>query len=304
MLFWRTDVILRSSLLVLAMVSAGCSQPASVGDVTPGPSSAAVAEQDSVGYARPEMLVDPAWLVEHLDDPTIRVVDTRRAGYDESHIPGAVYLDISTSRDASNPPTFLPETEVFVQAIEMLGIGNQTRVIFYDDRAGVYGTRPWLVLRTLGHTDVAILDGGWDAWMREGHPTTSEVTNVARAEFEPQPDMAWIATAEDVRDAIDRPGTRIVDTRTVDEIEGRDLRGAERGGIVPSATAIYWEDTFDPELKTFRSAAELRALFSGLDPSDEIIAYCEGGGRSAHELFAMYLVGYDRVRLYRGSWDE
>ena len=241
-----------------------------------------------------------------LSDPTIRIVDTRNTGYEESHIPGAVPLDISTSRDASNPPTFLPSLEAFIEVIEAIGIGNDTRVIFYDDRGGVYGTRPWLVLRALGYTQAAILDGGWDAWMREGRPTTSEVTEVARARFEPRPDDAWIVTAEDVRDAIDRPGTRIVDTRTVDELEGRDLRGAKRGGIVPSAIAIYWEETLDSELKTFKPAHELRALFAshGLDPEDEIITYCEGGGRSAHELFVLHLVGYDRVRLYVGSWDE
>lgn len=294
-------------LVFLATVCPGCGEPASVREAAePTRSAQDAGPQDSVGYARPDMLVDPAWLGEHLSDPTIRIVDTRRAGYEESHIPGAVYLDIATSRDASNPPTFLPTQEAFIDAIEAIGIGNDTRVIFYDDRGGVYGTRPWLVLRTLGHTQVAILDGGWDAWMREGGPTTSEATEVARARFEPSRDMAWVATAEEVRDAIDRPGTRIVDTRTVDELAGRDLRGAKRGGIVPSAIPIYWEETFDPELKTFKPALELRALFAshGLAPTDEIIAYCEGGGRSAHELFVLHLVGYDRVRLYLGFWDE
>ncbi len=289
-------------VLALGLVASACGRPASVNDVASAePESAAATD---AGYTRPEMLVDTVWLAGHLDDPTIRIVDTRRAGYDESHIPGAVYLDIATSRDAENPPTFLPSAEAFTEELEAIGIGNDTRVIFYDDRGGVYGTRPWLVLRTLGHTEVAILDGGWDAWTREDLPTTAEPTEVTRTEFEPKPDMAWIVTAEEVRDAIDRPGTRFVDTRTVDELAGRDLRGATRGGIIPSATAIYWEETFDPELKTFRSASELRALFAALDPGDEIIAYCEGGGRSAHELFAMHLVGYDRVRLYLGSWDE
>ena len=294
-------------LVFLATVFPGCGDPASVREVTEPTRSAQEADvQDVVGYARPDMLVDTVWLGEHLSDPTIRIMDTRNTGYEESHIPGAVPLDISTSRDASNPPTFLPSLEAFIEVIEAIGIGNDTRVIFYDDRGGVYGTRPWLVLRALGHTQAAILDGGWDAWMREGRPTTSEVTEVARARFEPRPDDAWIVTAEDVRDAIDRPGTRIVDTRTVDELEGRDLRGVKRGGIVPSAIAIYGEETLDSELKTFKPAHELRALFAshGLDPEDEIITYCEGGGRSAHELFVLHLVGYDRVRLYLGSWDE
>ncbi len=293
--------------LLLAIFCTACGGSAPVTErEESAPATPAAEAQDAAGYARPNLLVDAAWLAAHLDDPGIRIVDARSAGYQESHIPGAVHLPISTSRDASNPPTYLPSPEAFIEAIEAIGIGSDTRVIFYDDRAGVYGTRPWLVLRTLGHTQAAILDGGWNAWMREGLPTTSEVTEVARARFEARPDTAWIATAEDVRDAIDRPGARIVDTRTVDELEGRDLRGAKRGGVIPSSTPIYWEETFDPELKTFKPASELRALFAshGLDPSDEIITYCEGGGRSAHELFAMHLVGYDRVRLYLGSWDE
>ena len=249
------------SLLLLATVCAGCSDQASVGEVTTPTRAVQEADgQDGDGYARPDLLVDTVWLVEHLNDPTIRIVDTRPNGYQESHIPSAVHLDISTSRDASHPPTYLPSSEAFIEVIEAIGIGNDTRVIFYDDRGGVYGTRPWLVLRTLGHTQAAILDGGWDAWTREGRPTTSEVTEVARARFVPRPDDAWIVTAEDVRDAIDRPGTRIVDTRTVDELEGRDLRGAKRGGIIPSAIPIYWEETLDPELKTFKPASELRAF--------------------------------------------
>ena len=102
-------------------------------------------------YAHPELVVTTDWLAAHLDDPNVRIVDTRTSGYEDGHIPGAVWLDIAASRDKNNPPTFLPELDTFVTTLEEIGISNDTHIVFYDDRGGIYGTRPWVLLRLLGH---------------------------------------------------------------------------------------------------------------------------------------------------------
>lgn len=258
------------------------------------------------GYARPEVLVETEWLEAHLGDADLRVVDTRTRGYEESHIKGAVWLDIEASRDKNRPPTYLPDLDVFVTTLEKLGISSGTRVVFYDDRGGVYGTRPWVLLRLLGHTNAAILNGGWPRWTSEGRPTSSQVPVVSRGDITVREEGRWIATAEDVAAAINREGVSVVDTRTADEIAGKDLRGNPRGGAVPSSTAIYWEDTLLVDGQTFKPAAEIGALFEshGLKPDEEIITYCQGGGRAAHELFVLYLMGYDHLRLYLGSWED
>ncbi len=265
-----------------------------------------VTAQEPQRYARPEMLVETTWLADHLDDQSIRIVDVRRDGYDDGHIPGAVWLDIAVTRDATNAPSFLPSPEAFARIMGELGISNETRVVFYDDRGGVYGARPWAVLNHFGHSNVSIVNGGWPKWVSERRPSTIEVPNAQVVTFTPTPARAWIATAEDVRRAIDDPLARILDTRTEAEIDGSDLRGIMRGGYVPSATAIHWEDTLEGEHQMFKSSAALYELFlgRGIKPTDSIVTYCEGGGRSAHELFVLSLLGYDDLRLYLGSWQD
>ena len=257
-------------------------------------------------YARPELLVTTDWLGLHLDDPNVRIVDTRTRGYEETHIPGAVWLDIAASRDKENPPTFLPELDTFVAKLEALGISNDTRVIFYDDRGGIYGTRPWVLLQLIGHENAAILNGGWPKWTAESRPASSETPNVARGALDVKRAERWVVTADDVAAAIDKPGTRILDARTEEEVAGIELRSNPRGGAIPSSTNLYWEDTLEGEFRSFKPADELTVLFEsyGLSTTDAIITYCQGAGRAAHELFVLYLMGYDDVRLYLGSMED
>ena len=117
-----------------------------------------------------------------------------------------------------------------------------------------------------------------------------------------------VATADDVRAAIAGRGVKIIDARTQAEIDGKDLRGIKRGGFIESSVSVYWEDTLDPALKTFKTANEIERLYRsrGITPSDEVLAYCQVGMRAAHDLFALALIGHDltRLRNYYGSWEE
>ena len=259
-----------------------------------------------MSYANPGLLVSTDWVAEHLDDPEVRIVDTRTRGYDDGHIPGAVYLELSASRDKENPPTFVPDLDTFAATIEALGISNDTHVVFYDDRSGVYGTRPWVLLRLIGHENASIVNGGWSKWVAEGRPTNADIPEVARGSLKVQRQDQWIATADDVEAAIDQPGMRILDTRDRAEYTGSDLQNNPRGGAIPSATHLFWEDTLEGEYQGIRPADELATLFEdhGLSKDDEIITYCQGGGRSAHELFVLHLMGYDNLRLYMGSMED
>ncbi len=258
------------------------------------------------GLSDPDLVVDTAWLAAHLDDPGVRVVDVRRQGYDEAHVPGAVWYDLGGTRDADNPPTFLPDPAQFSEAMGALGISNDTHVVFYDDRGGVYGSRPWAVLNYFGHSRISIVNGGWLKWLAERRATTTDMPVVARATFRIGASTNWIASADDVLRGIDDQNVRIVDVRTDAEIDGSDLRGIARGGYVPSAVALYWEETLEGEFQTFKPIAELRELFAdvGIGSARSIIAYCEGGGRSAHELFVLHWLGYEGLRLYLGSWQD
>ena len=259
-----------------------------------------------MSYANPGLLVSTEWVAEHLDDPRVRIVDTRLSGYEDSHIPGAVHLAIGTSRDKDNPPTFLPNLGTFVETIESLGISNDTHVVFYDDRGGIYGTRPWVVLRMLGFENASIVNGGWPKWIAEGRPTNADAPDFASGTLDIEIDNHWIATADEVAAAIDDPRIRLVDTRTREEFVGDDLRNNPRGGTIPSSIHLFWEDTLEGEYQGIKSAGALTELFAnnGLSAADEIITYCQGGGRSAHELFVLHLMGYDNLRLYMGSMED
>ena len=257
-------------------------------------------------YAHPEHLVDTAWLATHSKDADLRIVDVRRAGFDAGHIPGARWLDPESVRDAGNTPSYLLPAAAFEQAMGRLGISNRTRVIVYDDRGGLLAARLWWALEAYGHSNVALLDGGWVRWTAEKRPISAATEPVRTSTFKANLQPEWLATADDVKAAIGRDGTRILDARTVAEMDGTDTRLSSRGGIIPSAVPVYWEDLLDPVTKTFRSADELRAIYEqhGVKPSDDVIAYCWVGHRAAVDLFALHLIGYDHLRNYLGSWEE
>jgi thiosulfate/3-mercaptopyruvate sulfurtransferase len=267
---------------------------------------AALVVAAAVSYAHPEQLVDTAWVAAHARDANVRVLDLRRSGYDAGHIPEALWLDPESIRDPANAPSFMLSPAAFAEAMGRLGISNGTRVVVYDDRGGLLASRLWWMLNAYGHANVALLNGGWVQWTREKRPTTSAVPPVRAARFTATLQASWLATADDVVAAIGKPGRTIIDARTVAEMDGSDTRLSSRGGVIPSALPVYWEDLLDPEKKTFKSADELRAIFTerGLTTSDEVIAYCWVGHRSAVDLFALHLVGYSRLRNYLGSWEE
>jgi 3-mercaptopyruvate sulfurtransferase SseA/arginase family enzyme len=257
-------------------------------------------------YARPDMLVETNWLAQHLTDRTVRIVDLRPTGYATTHIPGSVHLDNAAIRNPKSPPAFLPTVAEFEALMNKLGISNRTRVVAYDERGGIYAARLWWILNYFGHTNVALLNGGWTRWTKENRPTAAEPTRMAPSSFTARANPRWLATADEVVAAIGKPGVKIVDARTPAEIEGKDLRGIKRGGAIPSSIPIYWEDALDPELKTFKSADELRKLYAdrGVPSEAEVIVYCQVGMRASHDIFVMHLLGYNKLRNYYGAWEE
>src|SRR5260221_2923762 len=257
----------------------------------------------------PEQLVDTDWVAAHAADANVRIVDMRQSGFAAGHVPGAVPLSPVAIRDGQAPPTFLPSPAVFEAMMAKLGISNSTRVVVYDDRGGIYAARLWWILNYFGHANVALMNGGWIKWSAEHRPntqTTSETTPVTDRQFTAKPQPKWIAAASHVVAAIGKPGVKIVDARTQNEIDGKDLRGIKRGGFIKSSTPVYWEDLLDPQAKTFKSADEIKKLYGdrGILPSQEVIAYCQVGMRASVDLFALHLVGYDKLRNYYGAWEE
>ena len=264
--------------------------------------------QTAGGYARPELLVDTAWLSQHLTDSNIRIVDLRPRGYGDAHIPEAVWLDNNWIRNPKAPPTFLPTPQEFSALMSKLGISNNTRVIAYDERGGIYAARLWWILNHYGHSNVALLDGGWVKWSSENRATTAAAPTIAAATFTVKPGTVKVATADQVKAAINSRDVKLVDARTQNEIEGKDLRNIRRGGFIESSVPVYWEDTLDPATKAFKPGAEIARLYrdKGITADDNVLVYCQVGMRAAHDLFTLALIGHDLTKLsnYYGAWEE
>jgi thiosulfate/3-mercaptopyruvate sulfurtransferase len=189
-----------------------------------------------------------------------------------------------------------------------LGISNTTRVIVYDERGGLYAARLWWILNYHGHTNVALLDGGWPKWTAEARPTNSDVPQVAAATFTVRPGTVGVATADDVKAAINAKGTRLIDARTQGEIDGKDLRGIKRGGFIESSVPVYWEDLLDASSRAVKTPAEVETIWrgKGVGKDDQVIVYCQVGMRASYDLWTLALLGHDltRLRNYYGAWEE
>ena len=264
--------------------------------------------QGGSSYARPELLVDTAWLAQHTTDANVRIVDLRPRGYGEGHIPEAVWLDNNWIRNPKAPPTFLPTPQEFEALMSRLGISNTTRVIAYDERGGIYATRLWFILNHYGHSNVAVLDGGWTKWAAEQRATNTATPTPAAASFKVKAGTVKVATADQVKAAINNPGVKLIDARTQGEIDAKDLRNIKRGGYIESSVPVYWEDTLDPVAKTFKPAAEIAKLYrdKGITAKDDVTVYCQVGMRASHDIFTLALIGHDLTKLsnYYGAWEE
>ena len=259
--------------------------------------------------AAPEVLVSAQWLEAHLHDPGVRVVevDVSRLAYDEWHIDGAVLWNIYA--DLKDADYRLVDAAAVQRLLDRGGIRPDSTVVCYG-----YGPAMgfWL-MKLYGHADVRILDCSRDTWRDEGRPRSSSAVEPPAARYTlPGEDGLVRADHAAVRGAIGATGISIVDVRSEAEYRGErfwpsgGLEPGGRAGHVPTAIHQPVDDLYD-QRGSFRSAAELRGVFSrvDLDSQDELITYCTIGGRAAAAWFVLtYLLGRDHVRVYDGSWAE
>ena len=205
--------------------------------------------------------------------------------------------------------------EQFEALLRSKGIDDSTTVVFYGDKNNWWATYAFWVFQLFGFTNAKVLDGGRTKWEQEGRRMTTDVPAPARTSYKAKPrsDASIRAFMDDVRKHLGANGA-LVDVRSPDEYSGKKLHmaeypqeGAMRGGHIPSAKSVPWARAANPD-GTFKPASELRAIYEqeiGLSPTDDVIAYCRIGERSSHTWFVLrYLLGYEKVRNYDGSWTE
>ena len=268
------------------------------------------------GYAHPERLVSTEWLAAHLDNPSLRLIECNEDVllYDVEHIPGAQKLDWHIDLNDAVERDYI-HRDAFESLLRSKGIDDSTTVVFYGDKNNWWATYAFWVFRLFGFDNALVLDGGRAKWLAEHRPTTTDKPSFAPTSYRaPERDDHTIrAFLQDVRGHM-AAGKPMIDVRSPQEYTGEKLHmpdypqeGTLRGGHIPGARSVPWARAAAPD-GSFKSAAELRAIYQdelGLAPGDDVVTYCRIGERSSHTWFVLtYLLGFDRVRNYDGSWTE
>ncbi|NKX56055.1 sulfurtransferase [Arthrobacter mobilis] len=276
----------------------------------------APAEQNEkfAAYAQPWRLVSTEWLADHLGSSDLVVLESDEdiLLYETGHIPGALKIDWHT--DLNDPVTRdYIDGETFAAVAGSRGIGRDTTVVIYGDKSNWWAAYALWVFTLFGHEDVRLLDGGRDKWIAEGRPLTTEKPAVTPVEY-PVVERDDASIRAYIGDVLNHFGNPLIDVRSPEEYSGERTtmpaypeEGTLRGGHIPSAVSVPWGRAA-AEDGTFRTRAELEKIYkeeAGLSDGDNVVAYCRIGERSSHTWFVLkYLLGFENVRNYDGSWTE
>jgi thiosulfate/3-mercaptopyruvate sulfurtransferase len=256
--------------------------------------------------------IDPEALRARLDDPHLRLVDTRfsladaeagRRAYQEGHLPGALYLDLE--RDLSGPVGVhggrhpLPDPAAFAALLTQRGIGNESQVVVYDEGTNMLAGRLWWLLRWLGHEQVQVLDGGAALWRG---PWSQAPASYPSTRFTPavRPEMVverdWL-----LRHGRD-PGVVVVDARAKERYRGELETIDPRAGHIPGAVNRPFADNL--EGMRFQPLERLASGWRELRGADALVVYCGSGVSAAHQLMVLEALGVQGAKLYPGSWSD
>jgi thiosulfate/3-mercaptopyruvate sulfurtransferase len=267
-------------------------------------------------YAHPEVLVSTDWVADHLDDTdAVRIVESDEDVllYEVGHIPNAVKIDWVNDLQDQIVRDYVGKQR-FAELCAARGISNDATVVFYGDKNNWWACYAFWVFKLYGHEKCLVMNGGRKKWEEEGRPMTTEKPSFPRARYTAQDaDPSIRAFRDEVLDHM-RAHEPLVDVRSPQEYSGElthmpsyPQEGALRGGHIPGAQNIPWGRAVADD-GTFKARDELEEIYleeKGLDPGDEVIAYCRIGERSSHTWFVLkYLLGFDDVKNYDGSWTE
>ncbi len=272
---------------------------------------------DERGYANPDVLVSTEWVAEHLDDSSVRFVESNEDPlvYPAGHIPGAVEVDWTRDLNDQLRRDYLGH-ESFAALASRIGITPETTVVFYGDKNNWWACYAFWVFQLFGHSNAKVMDGGSLKWKQEGRPVDRQKPSFEATTYDaPSRDDSKIRAFRDQVLAHIDAARPTVDVRSPEEFSGERMHmpdypneGALRGGHIPGAKNVPWARAIDPADGTFKDAEALRGIYQdelGLTPDSNLVVYCRIGERSSHTWFVLtYLLGFRNVRNYDGSWTE
>lgn len=266
-------------------------------------------------YVHPELLVSTQWVSEHINDDNIVVVESDEDVllYEIGHIPGAVKVDWQTELQDQVVRDYVSK-ENFEKLMSKKGISRDSTVVFYGDKSNWWACYAFWTFKIFTHPKCLIMDGGRKKWIDEERELVKDVPGRPETNYKvDRVDESIRAFRDDVMKH-QESGRPMIDVRSPKEFTGELLHmeaypqeGALRGGHIPGASNVPWARATNED-GTFKSADELLDIYSnevGLGKDDDVIAYCRIGERSSHTWFVLkYLLGFDKVRNYDGSWTE
>jgi thiosulfate/3-mercaptopyruvate sulfurtransferase len=262
----------------------------------------------------PDVLVSTDWVAQHRNDSNVRVVevDVDTAAYDQGHVPNALGWNWTTELCDTVVRDIVPKDKL-EGLLGRSGITPQTTIVLYGDNNNWFAAWAFWQLKVYGHQDVRIMNGGRKKWLAEGRELeTTRTTPTASSYTAKDPDFSIRSYLPEVQQAYTRPDTVLVDVRSPQEFTGEILsppglpETCQRGGHIPGAKSIPWGKACNED-GTFKTVDELGALYGGqgVTPDKNVIAYCRIGERSSHTWFVLkYLLGFQNVKNYDGSWTE
>lgn len=268
---------------------------------------------------RGRYVVETDWLGEHLSAPDLVVVDgslhlptsgrNARNEYEQAHIPGALFFDMDDIADeTSDLPHMLPSPAKFASKVKRLGIGDGMRVVAYDS-VGLYSAaRVWWMFRTMGHEDVAVLNGGLKKWRAEGRPLTdAETAKRPEVHFTPRMNAGLVRDLDDMKSIVRNGSEQIADARSPGRFLGTEAepRAGLRSGHMPGAVNLHYAALTNDD-GTLKSESELREIISaaGIDLAKPVTTTCGSGVTAGVVALALALVGRPDAAVYDGSWTE
>ena len=236
--------------------------------------------------------------------------------YRLGHIPGAIFAhldrDLAGARSGSNGRHPLPLAETFAARLRSWGVGPTSRVVAYDSAQGAYAARAWWMLRWVGHAQVAVLDGGWQAWQASGQPLSQEIPQPEPGDLRAAASLQAIVAADMVLGLVAAApvtapqGTLLLDARAPDRFAGRNETVDPVAGHIPGAINRFWKDNLDDQGR-FKTAQQLRkeyaSVLQGRAPQ-QVIVQCGSGVTACHDILALHIAGMPGAALYPGSWSE
>jgi thiosulfate/3-mercaptopyruvate sulfurtransferase len=266
-----------------------------------------------------EPLVETKWLEEHLYDPDLRIIDATvqvklwpfprvisgKRNFKRRHIPGAAFADLLKISDPkARKRTFtMPSADYFANSMSRLGIGDNMRVVIYDERENMWAARLWWMLRVFGFENAAVLNGGWTAWNLENRPISSEQGDYPLANFTPRYNPNLIADKTEVLAAINQKETCIVSALGRRQHRGERNEYGRRGHIPGAKNVTAWE-ILDRKTNRYRPMDNLHSLFKPMLDTERVITYCGGGIAASSDAFILHMLGHKNIAVYDGGLIE